>query len=159
MIRVVASSTLAALALVAGSVSAQTAPPTGRGMDGPQTLEAMQARQDRMFDRLDADHDDAVTAAELSGLSRIMPQGAGRMRAMIARADANNDARITRDELRAAGEARFHHMDENGNGVIDPEERPQRPQQAPAPAAVPMPQNNANPADPSQWPGGVPSGG
>ena len=155
MSRIVAFSLAGAFALVAAaSASAQTAP-GGRGMDGPQTLEAMQARQDRLFDRLDADQDDAITAAELAGLSRIMPQGAGRMRAMIARADANNDARITRDEMRAAGEARFRQMDRNGDGVIGPDERPQPRQAAPG---ISMPQGD-DPADPSQWPGGAPDGG
>jgi hypothetical protein len=158
MIRVVTFSTVAALALgVAAAVVAQTPPAMG-GMQGPQTLEAMQARQAMMFERLDADHDGVITAAELSGLSQMMPRGAGRMRAMIAGADANNDARISKEELMAAGAARFQQMDRNGDGVVSPDERPQA-QQAPAAApAMPMPEN-PNPADPSQWPGGVPTGG
>lgn len=158
MIRVVTFSAVAALALgVAAAVVAQTPPAMG-GMQGPQTLEAMQARQAMMFERLDADHDGAITAAELSGLSQMMPRGAGRMRAMIAGADANNDARISKEELMAAGAARFQQMDRNGDGVVSPDERPQA-QQAPAAVpAMPMPES-PNPADPSQWPGGVPTGG
>jgi hypothetical protein len=159
MIRLVAFSTAGAVALLAAAaVAAQTSPDRGGGMQGPQTLEAMQARQEMMFERLDADHDGAITAAELSGLSQMMPRGAGRMRAMIAGADANNDARISKEELMAAGAARFQQMDRNGDGVVSPDERPQA-QQAPAAApAMPMPEN-PNPADPSQWPGGVPTGG
>ena len=148
-----------AAALLSTSAVAQTPPPGGGmmgGMQGPQTLEASQARQDMMFDQLDADHDGALTAGELSGLSRMMPQGAGRMRGMIARADVNNDARITRDELRIAGEARFRAMDKNGDGVISAEERPQMPAQAPAMPAMPQ---GPGSTDPSQWPGGVPSDG
>ena len=148
-----------AVALLSTPALAQTPPPGGGmmgGMQGPQTLEASQARQDMMFDRLDVDHDGALIAGELSGLSQMMPQGAGRMRAMIVRADVNNDARITREEMRVAGETRFRAMDKNGDGVISADERPQMPAQGLAMPAMPQ---NPSPADPSQWPGEAPTGG
>ena len=55
------------------------------------------------------------------------------LRAMMARADTNGDARLSRDELHVAAEARFHQMDADGDGVISESERPRMP----APAAPP----------------------
>lgn len=103
--------------------------PRGQAARPPQTLAQMQARNDQMFARLDANADGAITGDELAVLTGG-PQGArggGRLREMIARADADRNARITLEELRSGTAQRFARMDANGDGVVTDEERPDRP--------------------------------
>lgn len=103
--------------------------PRGQGPRPPQTLAEMQARNDQVFARLDANADRAITGDELAALSRG-PQGArggGRMREMIARADADGNSRITLEEIQSAAARRFARLDANGDGVVTDEERPDRP--------------------------------
>jgi len=45
----------------------------------------------KMFDRLDANHDGAITADEI-------PEGAERLKKMLIRADENQDKKLTKDE-------------------------------------------------------------
>ncbi|NBB53475.1 hypothetical protein GVN24_34950 [Rhizobium sp. CRIBSB] len=88
-------------------------------MDGPMTLEAMEQRALRGLERLDANGDGVVTAAELEGAE------GGRGGRMVARADQNGDGRVTRDEVIASTRAAFRLMDSNGDGKVTEEERPQ----------------------------------
>jgi len=103
--------------------------PRGPGTRPPQTLADMQARNDRIFARLDANADGAITGAELAVLASG-PQGGragGRIREMFSRADADRNSRITLEEIRDATAGRFARMDADGDGVVTDEERPDRP--------------------------------
>ena len=103
--------------------------PRGPGPRPPQTLAEMQARNDRIFARLDANADGAITGAELAVLASG-PQGGragGRIREMFSRADADRNSRITLEEIRDATAGRFARMDADGDGVVTDEERPDRP--------------------------------
>lgn len=83
-----------------------------------ESLAQMQARMTQMFDRLDANHDDVVDAAELANAR------GGRM---LARMDADGDGRVTREEFTVGLDAQFKALDKNGDGVVTADERPQRP--------------------------------
>ena len=89
----------------------------------PMTLEQMLQRSLMGFDRLDADHDGALTTAEIDAGTREGGPGGQMMR----RADADSDGRVTKAEVEAGVRARFQRMDANGDGLVSPEERPQRP--------------------------------
>ena len=165
MIRIpVAPLVLAVIGLGTGAV-AQTPPPGmgGMGTGGPQTLEAMQARQDQMFDRLDVNADGMITGNELAVLTQppMSQAGGPRMRSMITRADADRNARITRDEMRSAAAALFASLDADHDGLVTPAERasmmPAPPATAPARMTVP----SREPADQTGMPPGmdVPPGG
>ena len=115
----------------------------GMGMRGPMNLEAMQTRQDMMFQRMDVNQDGFLTGDELAALSQgpMGQAGGARMRAQIARADADGDSRISRDEMRTAAGAMFARMDANHDGVISEDERPQTGQGngRGAPMSIPVP--------------------
>lgn len=83
-----------------------------------ETLAEMQARTGRLFDRLDANHDGVIDAAELANAR------GGRM---LTRFDADGDGRITHEEMNAGVQALFKTLDKNGDGVVTADERPQRP--------------------------------
>jgi len=168
MIRTAFASSAALVVLpVAGAAAAQTPPPgmagMGGGMGGPMTLEAMQARQDQMFTRLDANADDMITGGELAPLTQppMSQMGGPRIRSMITRADADRNARISRDEMRAAAAALFTSLDTDHDGLVSPTERaammPAPPAAAPARMSVP----STAPADTGGMPAGMdpPNGG
>ena len=145
---------LGALVLVAGPALAQTPPPgggqgggMGRGMGPPAALTDVPAWADRIFDRLDADQDGAVTGQELAVLSSgpAAAMGGGRMRRMIAQSDSSNDGRISREELTAGAERMFNRMDANGDGVLSDDERPRPPVQRPPAMPMPTPQSEPMP--------------
>lgn len=139
---------LAAASLAAPLASAQT--PAGGGMMGPPRAAAEVAPwADRLFDRLDADADGQITGSELMVLSRgeVAARGGSRIRALVARSDASNDARVTREELAAGAARMFQRMDADGDGQLSDAELPQPPA-ARAPVAMPMPA-----ADPMPMPG------
>ena len=102
-----------------GPPPSMSGPPMG-GMRPPEreTLADMKTRMSEMFDRIDANHDGAVDASEMS---------AGPGGRMLARADGDGNGRITRDEMNAAAEVMFKAMDKNGDGAVTADERPQRP--------------------------------
>ena len=138
----VAAAALGALGLLSSTAAAQTGPGPGPGggMGPPRTLAETSAWADRLFARLDANQDEAITGDELAALSRGPggAMGGGRMRRMIGQADASNDGRISREELTAGLERMFTRMDVNGDGVLSEEERPRPPSPQPSPA-IPMP--------------------
>jgi len=165
MIRTVLVSAVALLAL-ATTAAAQTPPPGMAGMagmGGPMTLEAMQARQDQMFDRLDANADGMITGNELAVLTQppMNQMGGPRIRSMITRADADRNARISRDEMRSAAASLFASLDADQDGLVSPSERaammPAAPARAPARMSVP----STAPTEPTGMPAGmdVPNGG
>ena len=133
---------IGALLLLASPAAAQTPPGGGQGgMGPPPTLADVPAWAGRIFDRLDANTDDAVTGDELAVLSSgpAAAMGGGRLRRMIAQSDASNDGRISREELTAGAERMFRRMDADGDGVLSDSERP-RPPAPPRAPAIPMPQ-------------------
>jgi len=150
MIRTAFASSVALLVLAAaGAATAQTPPPgmggqgggQGGGMGGPTTLEAMQARQDQMFTRLDANADGVITGGELAPLTQppMSQMGGPRIRSMITRADADHNARISREEMSAAAAALFASLDVDRDGLVTPAERAAMMPAPPAPARVSIP--------------------
>jgi hypothetical protein len=129
---------LLSLCLPAAPAAAQT--PAGGGMGPPPVLNDVPTWAGRVFDRLDADQDAAVTGQELAVLSSgpAAAMGGGRLRRMIAQSDSSNDGRISREELIAGAERMFRRMDSNGDGVLSADEMP-RPPAPPRPPAIPMP--------------------
>lgn len=152
----------------AGAAAAQTppagqTPPPGMGMGGPMTLEAMQARQDQMFTRLDANADGMITGAELAPLTQppMSQMGGPRIRSMITRADADRNARISREEMRSAAAALFTSLDADQDGLVSPTERAAMMPAPPAPAPARMSVPSTAPADTGGMPAGMepPNGG
>jgi len=145
------SAAFLALAVAAAApVAAAQTPPAGGGMMGPPRAAAeVGPWADRLFDRLDADADGQITGAELMVLSRgeVAARGGSRIRALVSRSDASNDARVTREELAAGAQRMFQRMDADGDGRLSDAELPQPPA-ARAPTPMPMPA-----ADPMPMPG------
>ncbi|KQY96341.1 EF-hand domain-containing protein [Brevundimonas sp. Root1423] len=167
MIRTALASSVAFAVLAAGAAAAQTPPPgmggQGGGMGGPLTLEAMQARQDQMFTRLDANADDMITGGELAPLTQppMSQMGGPRIRSMITRADADRNARISREEMRSAAAALFTSLDVDHDGLVSPTERAAMMPAPPAPPAARMSVPSTAPADTGGMPAGMdpPNGG
>lgn len=140
----------------------QTVRPGGMGGGGggmgmlPRTADEVPAWADRVFGRLDANADGAITGNELTVLTQepVASMGGGRLRAMISQSDANRDARVSQEEFRAGALRAFQRMDANGDGQLSDEELP-RPPAAARPMSVPMPA----PADPMPMPMPDGSGG
>ncbi|CAN5346985.1 hypothetical protein BH09PSE1_BH09PSE1_18370 [soil metagenome] len=104
---------MAASAVVPAMASAQAG--------GPMTLAAMQARADETFNTADFDQSNVLSASELTRAAQ--DQGAAGQG--LARADANHDGRVTRDEYHAAYAAVFARLDTDHDGVISNAERRQ----------------------------------
>lgn len=88
---------------------------------GPMTLAAMQAHADETFNTADFDQSGVLSASELARAAQ--DQGAAGQG--LARADANHDGRVTRDEYHAGFAAMFARLDTDHDGVISPAERRQ----------------------------------
>ncbi len=137
---------IGALFVLAAPAQAQTPPGGGQGggmgggMAPARTLAEVPAFADRLFGRLDANQDAAITGDELAVLSSgpAAAMGGGRLRRMIAQSDASNDGRISREEMIAGAERMFTRMDANGDGTLSDDELP-RPPAPPRAPAVPMP--------------------
>lgn len=153
---------LAVLGLGTAAV-AQTPPPGMAGMGGPMTLEAMQARQDQMFDRLDVNADGMITGGELAVLTQppMNQMGGPRIRSMITRADADRNARISREEMRAAAQTLFTSLDADQDGLVSPSERAAMMPAGMTPAPARMSVPSTAPAEPTGMPAGMdsPNGG
>ena len=122
----------------------------------PRTADAIPAWSERIFARLDANADGAVTGNELTILTQepVASMGGGRLRAMISRSDANRDARVSLEEFTAGATGAFERMDANGDGQLSDDELPATPA-PPRPMAIPMPA----PANPMPMPMPDGSGG
>lgn len=136
---------------LAGAAAAQT-PPPGGGMGLPATADQVEAWAGRLFARLDANQDGAVTGDELAVLANptVSAMGGSRLRAMIVQSDADRNSRISAEEMSAGAQRMFSRMDRDGDGRLSEDERPQRPAR-PAPVVIP-------PADPMPFPD-TPDGG
>lgn len=122
----------------------------------PRSVDQIDPWADRVFGRLDANADGAITGNELTMLSQepIASMGGGRLRAMVSQSDADRDARVTREEFGAGALRAFNRMDKNGDGQLSDDELPAAP--APQrPIAIPMPA----PANPMPMPMPDGSGG
>jgi hypothetical protein len=130
-------------------VLAQTAPTSappstaspGGGMGPARTLADVPAWTDRLFSRLDANQDGALTGDELAVLSSgpAAAMGGGRLRRMIGQSDSSNDGQISREELTAGAQRMFNRMDANGDGRLSDEELP-RPPAPPRAPSIPLPE-------------------
>jgi len=91
----------AAMLAVAGVALAQSGPgPDRRGPEGDVTRQQVIERTDRMFARLDANHDGRVTPDEMRAMGEHRRD---EMRQhMFDRLDANHDGNISRDEFAQA---------------------------------------------------------
>ncbi len=120
-----------------------------RDGDGAVTYEELAKAKpgfpESTFRRLDADRDGRLTRSDLErpgrreGRPRPPAEGdrAGRteerrrLMERLTNSDANGDGRITFEEARQGipgfSEERFRRMDRNGDGVLTPMDRPQRP--------------------------------
>lgn len=85
--------------------------------DGSITREEFLARPSAAFDRLDANHDGVISAAE-----RPAPGDGPRGERGRAEFDANNDQQISRTEWTAMGDRMFQHLDANNDGRVTREE-------------------------------------
>lgn len=122
----------------------------------PRSADAVPAWAERIFGRLDANADGAITGNEMTILTQepVASMGGGRLRAMISQSDANRDARVSREEFEAGALRAFHRMDANGDGQLSDDELPQPPA-PPRPMSIPMPA----PANPMPMPMPDGSGG
>ncbi|NJC42569.1 hypothetical protein GGQ87_002864 [Brevundimonas alba] len=142
-----------AMAQARAQTAPQGAPQPGGGMGGPRTLADVPTFADRLFGRLDANQDAAITGDELAVLSRgpAGSMGGGRLRTAISQSDASNDGRISKDELTAGMQRMFTRMDANHDGTLSGDELP-RPPTPPAAPSMPMP--SAEPEPMPDMPGG-----
>lgn len=122
----------------------------------PHSVDQIDPWADRVFGRLDANADGAVTGNELTILTQepVASMGGGRLRAMVSQSDANRDARVSREEFGAGALRAFNRMDTNGDGRLSEDELPRPPASA-RPASIPMPA----PSDPMPMPMPDGSGG
>lgn len=104
-----------ALVLAAGSATAQDSMSLARAdtnSDGAVSRVEAQAARVALFDRLDANRDDALTEAERGG------RGARR----FARADSDGDGRVSRTELTSQPIRAFDRFDANSDERLDASE-------------------------------------
>ncbi|MBB4082707.1 EF-hand domain-containing protein [Brevundimonas lenta] len=147
-----AASAAVLLSALSGAALAQTPPPGAApqqqrgGMGLPRTSDEVQPWADRLFGRLDANQDGAITGDELAFLSQgeVASRGGSRIRAMVSQSDSSRDARVSQEELSAGAARTFARMDVNGDGRLSDDELPQAPRPAqvqmpPMPSADPMP--------------------
>jgi Ca2+-binding EF-hand superfamily protein len=100
--------------------------------DGTVTQSEFDASRTARFDALDANDDGQLTREEMrAGRGERGGRGHHRrghhgMRGGLEGADANSDGSITREEFLARPTQMFARLDDNNDGVISADERPQR---------------------------------
>ena len=102
--------------------------------DGNITRDEFLARPLEHFNRMDANHDGVIDAAELAAIQQRMEArraerpdaGKGAGGGGWAAMDADHDGKITEAEALAAAKARFAALDADKDGVLSPAEQPAR---------------------------------
>lgn len=98
--------------------------------DGVLTRAEFDAGRAASFARLDTDNNGQLTREEMrSGRGEHRGRRGGHRGGgmhQLASADANNDGNITREEFLARPNQMFERLDDNSDGVISANERPQR---------------------------------
>lgn len=120
MIRTLCISITAALAFT-GAASAQELDLNriDANHDGAITRAEAEAGRAAMFDRADLNHDGVISASEREAVAeRIAQRGQRR----VLRADANGDGAISRDEFMRQPFRGFDHLDRNDDGVLSADE-------------------------------------
>lgn len=156
-------STLAATAVLAAaaaaSAAAQTQPPARRGGDASVTLQQFLVERDRLFDRIDANHDGQITSDEVAAFGaqletaragamirsgRERPDGGRQLKRLTALTEKGP---LTRARWEAMMTQRFQRLDTAGTGSIS---RAQLRGGEPAMAAQPGAPAGATPPSPPQ---------
>lgn len=114
-------SKIAAAALIAGLAGTAHAQGMMEDPFGDATVTRADAQKaaDERFDKIDADHDGAITAEEMAAT----PEGQRRRRPGLGRADADGDGKITKAEYEAGAIRRFEMADANKDGQLTKVER------------------------------------
>jgi Ca2+-binding EF-hand superfamily protein len=121
-----------------GSNSAESILSRDQNDDGKVTKDEWLAPTERIFDRADANGDGALDKAEVEQMAeRTQPRGrgargqgrpgfggfggrgGGNFGARIMARDANDDGKVTKDELPQQMQRLFERLDANGDGAID----------------------------------------
>lgn len=89
--------------------------------DGNITRDEFLARPIQMFERLDANHDGVISAAEQPQRRERAEGGEGQRRERV-RPDTDGDHRLSRAEFTAMGTTMFERMDANHDGRVTREE-------------------------------------
>ena len=155
---------LAGMAVFPGALAQTAASQTGQGQ---RMLSAQQhaAGARMMFERMDADGDGYVTAAEMDaarpmmgaaqGRAPGMPMGSGRMTpATMGMMDSDRDGSISAQEHAATAKAKFDRLDADGDGRITAAEWSAAHQAMPH-AGAGMPRGQGMPAMPGMAAGGM----
>ncbi len=129
---------LAALSLAAVCGLAHAQGPRGNqdaNGDGAVSAQEFEDAAKARFQRMDANHDGVIDAAELAAIQQRMEarraerpdagKGAGGGGGWAAM-DADHDGKITEAEALAASKARFAALDTDKDGVLSPAEQPAR---------------------------------
>jgi len=118
----------AAVAALPTQVSAQQPAPAqpqpGARSTADQTREQAQQRAAGMFQRLDANHDGALTREEAQKASLQMSSGGARVERLMARLFGDAQS-VTLAQFEAQALARFDRQDLDRNGVVTADERRQ----------------------------------
>jgi Ca2+-binding EF-hand superfamily protein len=90
--------------------------------DGVVTAAEFSAAAKAKYAALDVRHDGKVTAADLAASAHAQRRALRAAQRIVARVDANGDGAISKDEAVAAARQRFARLDRNGDGFIDADE-------------------------------------
>jgi len=114
--------------IVAPSFARDAATPRS-SWNASQTKAEAEARAEMLFNRLDVNHDGAVTQDEVDQFAKAMDAQTGgdtnitaRIARRMAEADADHDGKITLAEAKASADRRFDAADTNHDGTVTPEE-------------------------------------
>lgn len=87
--------------------------------DGKITRPEFAAARERNFDKMDRNGDGVVSRDDFGMLLSFAPARGKRLDAFIAAADADNDKRMTRGELRGSPMRMFDRADGNKDDIVD----------------------------------------
>ena len=109
---------------IGAAVVSTPAQAQGYGGGRDQTRAEAQQRADGMFQRLDSNHDGALTREEAQKASLQMSSGGPRVERMMARLFGDAQA-LTQAQFEAQALARFDRQDLNHDGTVTADERQQ----------------------------------